>query len=160
MENEEILEVIENEGYLGVMEEDSSMRENSISDNASILDSEYYNIPDTVIADALRSFIETYSSSSGDSSSDLEEGVEGNRDSSSLEISQEIDYTQLLTDLYDAISDSADADSSYYEYVQELESYNKLDSDINDISLENTLLIMLIGVILFLAVIVLGRRSD
>ena len=160
MENDEIMEVIENEGNVGVMEEDASIRESSIFDDANSMDSIPDYITDSVIADALRSFIETYSASSGDSSSDLDEGVEANRDSSVLETSQEIDYTQILNDLYDTLSDSADADSSYYEYVQELESYNKLDSDINDISLENTLLIMLIGAILFLAVIVLGRRAD
>lgn len=69
-----------------------------------------------------------------------------------------IDYTDILNDLYDVTSDNASYSSSIYNYLEYYDTNNNLQSDINDISLSNTLLLFVFIGILFGAVIDFGRR--
>lgn len=163
MENEEVLEVFENDEISEVPEENMEQLENggenSASADISNVDSVSNILSDADIANALRNFISEYSAGSADSSADPTENEsnQSENESSANEISAP-DYTQVLNDLYQAVSDSSDNASSYYSYVEVIENNNTLGANINEISLTNVLLIMLIGVFMFIGVLLFARE--
>ena len=82
----------------------------------------------------------------------LREGVEANNESS------EIDYTEILNDLYDVASQGISDQEYTIALIEEYNDNNTLQSSVVDISLSNTLLLYLCGCILFGAVLNFGRR--
>lgn len=89
--------------------------------------------------------------SSEDSSEGSSEELE---ESSSESSSQYIPYDDILTGLSDIETSQNDTNN----YIETYFESNRLDSDINDISLNNVLLIMLIVVLLFNGLLEFARR--
>ena len=95
------------------------------------------------------------------SNSELEENIESNDDNiASNEASSESssDYTLLLEEILQSSHDSYDTiDNLYTAYDQYMDN-NSLDSSVDDISLNNTLLLVLIIVLMFNGVLDFARR--
>lgn len=82
----------------------------------------------------------------------LREGENANNESS------EIDYTQILNDLYDVASQGVSDQEQTIALIEEYNENNTLQSSVVDISLSNILLLYLCGCILFGAALNFGRR--
>ena len=105
----------------------------------------------------LENLLRDYLSSRSGASESSSESSSCESSSGSSEVTV-IDYTDILNDLYGVTSDSATTCSSIYAYMEDYDTNNNLQSDVNDISLSNTLLLLLFVGILFGAVIDFGRR--
>lgn len=123
------------------------------SDSSSVDISVESDTSEVELENLLRDYLSTRSVASESSS-------ESSSGESSTGSSEEtlIDYTDILNDLYDVTSDNASFCSSIYDYLEEYDTNNNLQSDVNDISLSNTLLLFVFIGILFGSVIDFGRR--
>lgn len=135
------------------IEETDTVSSDDSSDSSSTDSSLQSDSSEVELESLIREYLSSRSGSSEDSSgSSSEESSSG----SSVEIV--IDYTDILNDLYDVTSDNASYCSSIYDYLEEYDTNNNLQSDVNDISLSNTLLLFVFIGVLFGAVIDFGRR--
>ena len=147
--------------------------ENTIDENVSINDvSEIEAIPEKIILDdsdvenikedtsqnleqLLRNYFSTNSTSG---SEDTIEQIEG--DSSDLTNEEEtvLDYTSILNDILTNIEDSKQLINDTYDYILEVQENNIFSSSIEDVSLTNQLLIVLVIILLFNGLLDFARR--
>ena len=127
----------------GIIERSSNSSE--LSDNQSLeeLLRKYFSESSEKTVDPENVILET---------ENLREGENANSDSS------EIDYTEILNDLYDVASQGVSDHEQTIALIEEYNDNNTLQSSVVDISLSNTLLLYLCGCILFGAVLNFGRR--
>lgn len=172
MENENIEnEVIESEIIENEVIEDVS--ENTNPENVSINDvSEIEDVPEKIILDdsevenikednsqdleqLLRNYFSTNSTSG---SEETTEQIEG--DSSDLTNEEEtvLDYTSLLNDILNNTQDSKQLLNDTYDNIVEVQENNVFTSSIEDISLTNQLLIVLVIILLFNGLLDFARR--
>ena len=111
---------------------------------------------------SLEELLRQYFSGSSEKSLDLENDVLDNENLREGEAanneSSEIDYTEILNDLYDVASQGVSDQEQTIALIEEYNDNNTLQSSVVDISLSNTLLLYLCGCILFGAVLNFGRR--
>lgn len=69
-----------------------------------------------------------------------------------------LDYSDILSDLFDVSSDAATNSSSILGMMEDYNDNNNIQADINDISLSNMLLLLLFISGLFTCVVSFGRR--
>ena len=127
------------------------------SDDSSDSSSSYSSLQSDSSEMELETLLRDYLSSRLGASEASSEASSGEASSVSSEETL-IDYTDILNDLYDATSDNASYCSSIYDFLEEYDSNNNLQSDVNDISLSNTLLLLVFVGVLFGALIDFGRR--
>ena len=168
MENENIEVLEENEilnetniqnhelGGEGINNSDSIV----LSDNGFIESpTDSSELPDN---QSLEELLRQYFSGSSENSLDPEKDVPENENLREGEAanneSSEIDYTQILNDLYDIASKGVSDQEQTIALIEEYNDNNNLQSSVVDISLSNTLLLYLCGCILFGAVLNFGRR--
>ena len=128
--------------------------DSEISEKVTLDDNEVENITefdDSKLEDLLRSYFKSESvgvESSGVESSGVEfSGVESSGvESSGIEFSgseySNIDYTALLEDLLSDTGNLNDSFDSLNTYIEDYENNNNLQSNVDDISLSNLLLIL------------------
>ena len=138
--------------------------ENTIDENVSINDvSEIEAIPEKIILDdsdienikedssqnleqLLRNYFSTNSTSG---SEDTIEQIEGDSSDSTNEEETVLDYTSILNDILTNIEDSKQLINDTYDYILEVQENNIFSSSIEDVSLTNQLLIVLVIILLF-----------
>lgn len=160
MENEnlEVLEETTNdipEEVETVQEDIKQFGENDDLSSSDILSS----VPDigaeSSSVETLEDLLREYFSASKEASLDSSNEVNG--DSATNEIS-EIDYTELLEQILSNQEDSAVLQSSVFSYLEEYQQNNQMDSEVDNISLTNSLLLVVFMGILFVAVVDFARR--
>lgn len=168
MENEymEEIETIDTNEISG----DGIGGENDVSSNSDILpDNGFEQLPsnnsESNTEQSLEELLRQYFSGATDSKSvdpekdvleekSLEEGLTENANSES----SEIDYTQILDDLYDMAAANNSIQEETLQSIQEYEDNNTLQSDVNNISLGNALLLYVASCILFVGLLTFARR--
>ena len=147
--------------------------ENTIDENVSINDvSEIEAIPEKIILDdsdvenikedssqnleqLLRNYFSTNSTSG---SEDTIEQIEGDSSDSTNEEETILDYTSILNDILTNIEDSKQLINYTYDYILEVQENNIFSSSIEDVSLTNQLLIVLVIILLFNGLLDFARR--
>lgn len=147
--------------------------ENTIDENVSINDvSEIEAIPEKIILDdsdvenikedtsqnleqLLRNYFSTNSTSG---SEDTIEQIEGDSSDSTNEEETVLDYTSILNDILTNIEDSKQLINYTYDYILEVQENNIFSSSIEDVSLTNQLLIVLVIILLFNGLLDFARR--
>ena len=147
--------------------------ENTIDENVSINDvSEIEAIPEKIILDdsdienikedssqnleqLLRNYFSTNSTSG---SEDTIEQIEGDSSDSTNEEETVLDYTSILNDILTNIEDSKQLINDTYDYILEVQENNIFSSSIEDVSLTNQLLIVLVIILLFNGLLDFARR--
>ena len=177
MENEnienEVIEndVFENEPIENEIIEDVS--ENTNLEDVSINDvSEIEDVPEKIILDdsdvenieeepsyGLEQLLRNYFSTNSElRTGEVTENVEGDLVDSTVQDETVLDYTSLLNDILSNTADSKQLISDTYDNIVQIEENNLFSSSIEDISLTNQLLIVLIIVLLFNGLVDFARR--
>lgn len=160
MDNEMVNEISElqegnNETVLEEFATSGESIDTSMSDNVDTVSNQ---LSDADIAEALRNFIENYSSPGSESyDSDPSEETDVQNDTSVSE-SSSIDYSEILNDLYQVAEDNSTTATSILNYLEVQEENNKIDTSMNDVSLTNIILIAIMGVLMFGSCLLYARR--
>ena len=149
-ENEEIIETVE-ETIPGT----DTSREEDITNNSTDVVTSSDSSSNGDSNQTLEELLREYFSSSRELSSFSEEGSSNSIASEGV---SKIDYTQLLEEILQSNEDCASIGSSLYQYYQEYDSNNNLQSGVDDISLTNTLLLLVFIGLLASATLGLLRR--
>lgn len=160
MENEnlQIIEEITNdviEDVETVQEDNVQFGENDDLSSSDILSSVPDVGPESSSVETLEDILREYFSGSREASQDSSEEINGA--SATNEIS-EIDYTEILEEILSNQEDSAALQSSVYSYLEEYKQNNQMDSEIDNISLTNSLLLVIFMGILFVGAVAFARR--
>ena len=149
IENEVIEDVSENKNFEDISINDVSEIED-VPEKIILDDSEVENIEDDDSQDLEQLLRNYFSTNSNSGSEETTEQIEGDSSDTTIEDEETVlDYTSLLNEIISNTADSKKLISNTYDNITEVQENNLFSSSIEDISLTNQLLIVLIMVLLF-----------
>ena len=158
IENEVIEDVSENKNFEDISINDVSEIED-VPEKIILDDSEVENIEDDDSQDLEQLLRNYFSTNSNSGSEETTEQIEGDSSDTTIEDEETVlDYTSLLNEIISNTADSKKLISNTYDNITEVQENNLFSSSIEDISLTNQLLIVLIMVLLFNGLVDFARR--
>ena len=158
IENEVIEDVSENKNFEDISINDVSEIED-VPEKIILDDTEVENIEDDDSQDLEQLLRNYFSTNSNSGSEETTEQIEGDSSDTTIEDEETVlDYTSLLNEIISNTADSKKLISNTYDNITEVQENNLFSSSIEDISLTNQLLIVLIMVLLFNGLVDFARR--